>query len=85
MCSSTLSLTSALDVVGGERHAPFAVPPGKTPVPTVQEAGWVPGLSVNIAGIINGSYAELCTQGKIQVERDLIASNYRIRFAAHST
>ena len=28
--SSTLSLTSALDGVGGERHAPAALPPGKT-------------------------------------------------------
>jgi len=28
--SSTLSLTSALDGVGGKRHAPAALPPGKT-------------------------------------------------------
>jgi hypothetical protein len=27
-CSSTLSLTSALDVVGGQRRAPAALPPG---------------------------------------------------------
>jgi len=27
--SSTLSLTSALDGVGGQRHAPAALPPGK--------------------------------------------------------
>jgi hypothetical protein len=27
--SSTLSLTSALDEVGGQRHAPAALPPGK--------------------------------------------------------
>jgi hypothetical protein len=32
-CSTTLSLTSALDVVGGQRHAPAALPPGKTPYP----------------------------------------------------
>jgi len=29
MYSSTLSLTSALDGVGDERHAPAAIPPGK--------------------------------------------------------
>jgi hypothetical protein len=29
--SSTLSLTSALDGVGGQRHAPAALPPGKRP------------------------------------------------------
>jgi hypothetical protein len=28
--SSTLSLTSALDGVGGQRHAPAALPPEKT-------------------------------------------------------
>ena len=30
MCSSTLPLTSALDGVGGQHHAPAALPPGKT-------------------------------------------------------
>jgi len=29
--------------VGGQRHAPAALPPGKDPLPTVQEAGWAPG------------------------------------------
>jgi len=29
MYSSTLSLTSALDGVGDQRHAPAALPPGK--------------------------------------------------------
>jgi hypothetical protein len=29
--------------VGGQRHAPAALPPGMTPVPIVQEAGWAPG------------------------------------------
>ena len=43
MYSSTLSLTSALDGVGGQRHAPAVLPPGKNPVPIVQEAGWAPG------------------------------------------
>jgi hypothetical protein len=29
--------------VGGQRHAPAAVTPGKDPVPIAQEAGRVPG------------------------------------------
>ena len=29
--------------VGGQHHAPAALPPGKDPVPIVQEAGWAPG------------------------------------------
>jgi hypothetical protein len=29
--------------VGGKRHSPAALPPGKDPVPIVQEAGWAPG------------------------------------------
>ena len=41
--SFTLSLTSALDGVGGQRHAP-AASPRKDPVLLVQEAGWAPGL-----------------------------------------
>ena len=43
MYSYTLSLTSALDGVGGQRHAPSALPPGKDPVPIVQEAEWASG------------------------------------------
>jgi hypothetical protein len=36
-------LTSALDGVSGQRHAPAALCPGKRPpVPIVQEAGWAP-------------------------------------------
>jgi hypothetical protein len=35
----TLSLTSALDGVGGQCHAPAALTPGKDPVPILQEAG----------------------------------------------
>jgi hypothetical protein len=29
--------------VGGQRHAPAALIPGKDPVPILQEAGWAPG------------------------------------------
>jgi len=42
--SSTLVLTSALDGVGGQGHDPAALPPGKEPIPVVQEAGGAPGL-----------------------------------------
>jgi len=42
---STLSLTSELDVVGGQRHAPAALPPGMTPG-THYTGGWVgPGAA----------------------------------------
>ena len=37
--SSTLSLTSAPDGVGGQRHDPAALPPGMHRY----EAGWAPG------------------------------------------
>ena len=43
MHSSVLSLTSALDGVGGQRHASAALPLGKDPVPIVYEAEWAPG------------------------------------------
>ena len=40
MYSSTLSLTSALELlVGGQHHAPAALSPGKDPVPIVQRLG----------------------------------------------
>jgi hypothetical protein len=40
---STHSLTSALDGVSGQLHAPGVLPPGKEPlVPTGYEAGWAP-------------------------------------------
>jgi hypothetical protein len=29
--------------MGGQQHAPAALPSGKDPVPIVQEAGWAPG------------------------------------------
>ena len=36
---STLSLTSAVDVVGGQRHTPAALPPGKTRYPLYRRLG----------------------------------------------
>jgi hypothetical protein len=40
MYSSTHSLTSALDGVGGQRHASAVLPRERDPVSIVQEAGW---------------------------------------------
>ena len=40
MYSCTLSLTSAVDGVGGQRHAPATLPPEKKPG-TSCEGGWV--------------------------------------------
>jgi hypothetical protein len=36
-------MTTALEGVRGQRHAPAALYPGKVPVLIVQEAGWAPG------------------------------------------
>jgi len=38
-------LTTPLEGVRGQRHAPAALYPGKDPVTTVQEAGWASGRS----------------------------------------
>jgi len=43
--SSNLSLTSALDGVGGQRHAPAALPPGKTRYPLYRRLVGPPGWS----------------------------------------
>jgi len=45
MYCSTLSLTSALDGVGGQRHAPAALPPGKTRYPLYRRLGGPHGQS----------------------------------------
>ena len=39
MYSYSLSLTSTLDVVGGQRQAPAALPPGKTRYPLYRRLG----------------------------------------------
>ena len=41
MCWYTLSLTSALDVVRGERHGPAALPTGIIRCPLYSAGGWV--------------------------------------------
>jgi len=43
MYSSTLPLTSALDGVGGQRHASATLPPGKTRYPLCRRLGGAPG------------------------------------------
>jgi len=43
--SSTLSLTSALNGVGGQHHAPAALPPGKTRHPLHRRLGGPQGRS----------------------------------------
>ena len=45
MCSSTFSLTSGLDGVGGQRHAPAALPPGKIRYPLYRRLGQPQGRS----------------------------------------
>jgi hypothetical protein len=45
MYSSTLSLTSALDVLGGQLHAPVALPPEKTRCPLCRRLGGPQGRS----------------------------------------
>jgi hypothetical protein len=42
---STLSLTSSLDGVGGQRHAPAALPPGKIRYPLYRKLGGSQGRS----------------------------------------
>ena len=43
--SSTLPSTSALEAVGGQRHAPAALPPGKTRYPLYRRLGGHQGRS----------------------------------------
>ena len=51
MYSSTLPSTSALDGVGGQRHAPATLPPGKRPG-THEKGGWM-GLGAGLTGAEN--------------------------------
>jgi hypothetical protein len=49
--SSTLSLTSALDGVGGQRHAPATLTPGKTRYPLYRRMGGPQGRSGQVQKI----------------------------------
>jgi len=51
MYGSTLSLTSALDGVDGQRHAPTALPPGKTRYPLYWRLGGPQGRSGRVRKI----------------------------------
>ena len=51
MCSSTLSLTSALDEVGSQRHAPTALSPGKIRYPLYKKLGGPQGRSGQVRKI----------------------------------
>jgi hypothetical protein len=53
MCSFTLSLTSALDGAGGQRHAPAALRPGKTQYPLCRRLGEPQGRSGRVRKISN--------------------------------
>jgi hypothetical protein len=50
--SSTLSLTSALDGVGGQRHTLAALPPGKTRYPLYRRLGGAQGQSGRVREIL---------------------------------
>ena len=51
MYSSTLSLTSVLDGVGGESHDPTALPPGKARYPLYRRLGGLQGRSGQVWNI----------------------------------
>jgi len=51
MYSSTLSLTSALDGIGGQRHAPAALTRGKTRYPLYRRLGGSQGRSGQVRKI----------------------------------
>jgi hypothetical protein len=51
MYSSTLSLTSALDGVGGQCHAPADLPPGKIRYPLYRRLGGSQGRSGRVRKI----------------------------------
>jgi hypothetical protein len=51
MYISTLSLTSALDGMGGQRHAPAALLPGKTRYPFYRILGGFQGRSERVRKI----------------------------------
>jgi len=51
MYNHTLSLTSAQDGVGGQRHAPAALPPGKTRYPLYRKLGGPQGRSGRVRKI----------------------------------
>ena len=70
-------MTTELDGVRGQRHAPAALYPGKDPVPTVQEAGWAPGP------VWRGA-ENLASTGIRSPDRAARSQSlYRLRYPAH--
>jgi hypothetical protein len=80
--SSTLSLTSAIDVMGGQGHAPVVLPPGKRP-DTHCIGGWVspragldgyvkscplPGFDSRTVLSVASRYTDLAIQAHINKE-----------------
>ena len=54
MYTSTLSITSGLDGVGGQRHAPAALPPGMTRYPLYRRLGGPQG-QVGRVSLLSGA------------------------------
>jgi len=50
--SSAISLASALDGVGGQHHAPAALPPGQTQYPLYRALGEIHGWSRRVRKIL---------------------------------
>ena len=59
MYSSTLSLTLALDGVGGQRHVPAALPPGKVRYPSYSKLGGPQGQSGWVRKILRERQVEI--------------------------
>jgi hypothetical protein len=71
-------MTTALEGVRGQRHAPAPLYPGKDPVPNVQEAGWVSG------SVWTGS-ENLAPTGIRSLSHPARSQTlYRLRYPAHT-
>ena len=68
-------MTSALDGVGGQHHASAALPPGKDPVPIVQEAGWASGPVWT--GMENLAPTRIRSQDRLARSESLYRLSYR--------
>jgi len=64
--------------MGGQRHAPAAIPPGKTPVSIVKKAGWAPGTVWTDA-------ENLAPTGIRSPDRPIRSESlYRMRYPGHT-
>jgi len=71
-------MTTALEGVRGQRHAPAALYPGENPVPIVQEAGWAAGP------ILTGEEYLASTGIRFPDRPARSQSLYRLRYPAQS-